>query len=147
MKTSILLSSITLAVLALTPSFLHSAEAERPAKKRTIEWNEIDATEFSARLDQATASGEKWAANPETIIVEFAGPFVAESGEKMGQSRTIRLISKGEDLKTLSAVLSDDGLFDDSTKTARLRLVLTRTTQGAWKLRKAFQSSEKWSKP
>lgn len=146
MKMSIL-PALLLAAVAFIPSITRSAEAEKPAKKGTIEWNEIDATEFSSKLDQATASGEKWAANPETIIVELAGPFVAESGEKMGQSRTIRLISKGEDLKTLSVVLTDDGLFDDSTKTARLRLVLTRTTKGSWKLRKAFRSTEKWPRP
>ncbi len=138
-------SPILFVLLALP---LQAQESDRAsAEKPAITWESIDASEFAAKLEKANAAGEGWAANPETILVQFAGPFVTKGGEKMGQSRTIRLISKGEGIKTLNAILIDDGLFDDSTKTARLRLVLARTGEGTWKLRKVFRSSEKWPRP
>lgn len=142
MKVPLVFLSFSFAVLALLP--LQAQEAE---KSPAVTWESIDATEWTAKLDAATEEGIPWATNPETILVEFAGPFVTKGGEKMGQSRTIRLISKGEGIKTLNAILIDDGLFDDSIKTSRLRLVLARTPDGTWKLRKAFRCFEKWPRP
>lgn len=142
MKTFFAFVSLSVAVFAFFP-----LQAQDKKETPADAWESIDATEWTAKLDAATEAGAPWAANPETILLEFAGPFVTKEGEKMGQSRTIRLISKGEDTKTLNVILIDDGLFDDSTMTARLRLVLTRTPEGIWKLRKAFRSSEKWPRP
>ncbi|MEZ5301645.1 MAG: hypothetical protein R3F11_13485 [Verrucomicrobiales bacterium] len=126
------------------------AEAPKPAapEKKAIEWEEIIATPFAEKLAMAAAAGEKWAASPESIILEFAGPFISKEGEKAAQSRTIRISTKGEGIpKTLSVILTDDGLFDDETKTRRTKLALTRGEDGRWALRKAFRSSEKWPKP
>ena len=140
-----LTSLFCICILAL-PLSSKGEETEKP--KPAIAWEEVDATEFAAKVDKAVATGEKWTANPESIILEYVGPFIQDSGEKAGQSRTIRINAKGEDLpKVLMVVLIDDGLFDDSTKTIRNRLGLTRTADGKWKVRKAFRSLEKWPKP
>ena len=129
------------------PLTVKAEDAEKPDKP-AIAWEEVDVAEFAAKVDKANAAGEKWTASPESIILEYAGPFVSKSGEKASQTRTIRINSKGEGLaKVLMVVLIDDGLFDDSIKTDRKRLALARGEDGKWKVRKAFRSWVKWPKP
>lgn len=123
-----------------------SAQDEKK-KKPAIDWKETDATEFTKKLEKATAAGEKWTKNPESIILEYVGPFVSKDGEKAAANRSIRIFTKGEGVpKVLNVQLIDDGLFDDSIKTQRTRLALSRSDDGKWKLRKAFKSQEKWPK-
>ena len=117
-------------------------------KKLAIDWKEIEATEFASKLATATAAGEKWTKSPESIILEYVGPFISKEGEKAAASRSIRIFTKGDELpKILNVILVDDGLLDDSVKTQRTRLALSRQDDGSWKLRKAFRSQEKWPKP
>ena len=133
------------AALCLT-LFADDKKEEKP--KNAIEWTETDAKEFTAKLEKASAAGEKWAKTPESIMLEYAGPFVTDSGEKVAATRNLRIWTKGEGLpKTLNVVLIDDGLFDDQIKSERHRLALSRQEDGKWKLHKAFESHQNWPKP
>lgn len=123
------------------------AETAKKEKKKKLNWEEVDASEFGAKLD--AASGEKWAASPESIVLEYAGPFITDSGEKMSQRRSISIRTKGEGIpKKLKITLTDDGLFDDSVKKSSVRLELKRNKKdGSWKLLKAYRATEKWAPP
>lgn len=117
-------------------------------KKPALEWKESDSTEFAKKLKAASAAGEKWTQSPESIILEFVGPFVSKDGEKAAASRHIRIHTKGDELpKTLNVVLVDDGLLDDSVKTQGTRLALARQEDGSWRLRKLFRAQVKWPAP
>lgn len=144
-----------LPVFALSLTLGFSAEdsteaspAKKKEKKKT-NWEEIDTTEFAGKLESASAAGEKWAGAPETIIIEYAGPLITESGEKMAQRRTIGIRSKGEGVpKKIKVTLTDDGLFDDETKKISIRFHLKRGKKdGSWKLLKAGRATEKWAPP
>jgi hypothetical protein len=140
MKTCLFTIAIILTFLPFSPVF-----AEETEKKPAIDWEEIDSSELAAKLEKGTAAGDTWTANPESIALEFGGPFISESGEKMAQSRIIRIYTKGEGVpKVLNVILIDEGLFDDQVKTMRHRFALTRGEDGKWTLRKVFRSSETW---
>ena len=142
-----LLTLALVPILSFSASLL-TAEEETAETKKNKAWETIDSAEFAEKLDAATAAGEKWAEAPESIGLEFAGPFITESGEKMGQRRTIGIRSKGEGVPgKLSVTLIDDGLFDDSIKKQSSRLVLKRKENGDWKLVKILRRSEKWAPP
>lgn len=145
----------TLPIALLTTVLLclgsHAQDTEKnapaKAKKPALEWRETDAGEFTKKLEKASAAGEKWTKSPESIILEFVGPFVSPDGEKAAANRNIRIFTKGEELpKVLNVVLVDDGLFDDSIKTRAIRLALTRQEDGSWTLRKAYEAQVKWPK-
>ena len=117
-------------------------------KKPAFDWKETEAAEFAAKLKKASAAGEKWTKSPESIILEWVGPFVSKEGEKAAATRNIRIFTKGEELpKPLNVVLIDDGLLDDQVKTQASRLALVRQDDGSWQLRKAFKAQVKWPKP
>ena len=140
---------LTTVILCLG-SNAQDTEKNAPAKdkKPALEWQETEAGEFAKKLEAASAAGEKWAKSPESIILEFVGPFVSPDGEKAAANRNIRIFTKGEELpKVLNVVLVDDGLFDDSIKTRAIRLALARQEDGSWKLRKAYEAQVKWPKP
>ena len=148
------MKSLTTTVLATMILCLSSnaqdTEKKTPAKngKPALEWKEVAAVEFAEKLEKATSAGEKWTKSPESIILEFVGPFVSPEGEKAAANRSIRINTKGEGLpKILNVALIDDGLFDDSIKTQGTRLALNRQDDGTWKLRKAFKAMVKWPKP
>ncbi|MAS96728.1 MAG: hypothetical protein CMO55_26350 [Verrucomicrobiales bacterium] len=135
-------------LLSFTIGFSADEQTESKKKKKP-DFTEVDASEFSQKLDAASTEGEKWANAPETIIVEYVGPFITESGEKMGQRRSIGIRTKGEGVpKRLRVTLTDDGLFDDETKKITTRLYLKRGKKdGAWKLLKVERAMEKWAPP
>ena len=140
MKTYLCTIVSILAVFPFAPAI-----ADETKEKPVIEWEEIESSELAAKLKMGSETGEKWTANPESIALEFGGPLISKSGEKMAQSRVIRIHTKGEGVpKILNVILIDDGLFDDQVKTMRHRFALTRSEDGKWTLRKAFRSSENW---
>ena len=139
---------VALAAFALAVSLQALSAQDAPAKASKIDWKETEAPDFAAKLDKASAAGEKWAQSPESIILEYVGPFISKEGEKAAAKRSIRIFTKGDELpKTLNVVLIDDGLLDDSIKTAQTRLALARQEDGTWKLRKAYKAQVKWPKP
>ena len=149
MKMFMTAASATL-ILCFSSAAQEAEKKDPPAvvKKPALEWQETEAGEFAKKLEKASAAGEKWTKSPESIILEFVGPFVSPEGEKAAANRSIRINTKGEDLpKILNVVLVDDGLFDDSIKTLGTRLALARGEDGTWKLRKAFRAQLKWPKP
>jgi len=147
MKLLLALALSTIAAISFAQEDSTKKEPSAKPKKTEIEWKEIDAAKFADKLTKAAAAGEKWTKNPESIILEYAGPFITESGEKIASNRNIRIYTKGEEVpKFLSVVLIDDGLFDDSIKTQRTRLALARNEDGTWKLHKAYQANVKWPK-
>ncbi len=72
-------------------------EAEK-RKKPAFDWKETEAADFAAKLEKASAAGEKWTRSPESIILEWVGPFVSKEGEKAAATRNIRIFTKGEEL-------------------------------------------------
>ena len=142
-----LIASATTFTMFLLCFNLVAQDAAEPKKKATIDWKEVDSAKFAAKLEKATAAGEKWTSDPVSIILNYAGPFISKEGEKAAANRTIRINTKGDELpKTLNVVLIDDGLLDDSVKTLRTRLALARQENGSWKLRKIYKSQAKWPK-
>ena len=145
MKSLIITVAATLSVFCFS---LLAQDKEAEKKKPAFDWKEVDAAEFAAKLEKASAAGEKWTRSPESIILEWVGPFVSKEGEKAAATRNIRIFTKGEDLpKPLIVVLIDDGLLDDQIKTQASRLALARQDDGSWKFRKAFKAQVKWPKP
>ncbi|MGI9242236.1 MAG: hypothetical protein ACR2RV_15665 [Verrucomicrobiales bacterium] len=137
----------TMILGSISPAQDNATKQPEKGKKPALEWKESDSTEFAKKLKAASAAGEKWTRSPESIILEFVGPFVSKDGEKAAASRHIRINTKGEDVpKTLNVVLVDNGLFDDSIKTMGTRLSLARQEDGSWKLRKLFRAQVKWPK-
>lgn len=136
------------AILGLFCVALVAQDEAAPKKKPAFDWKETDAAAFAAKLEKATAAGEKWTRSPESIILEWVGPFVSKEGEKAAATRNIRIFTKGDELpKVLSVVLIDDGLLDDQVKTQASRLSLARQEDGSWKFRKAFKAQVNWPKP
>ena len=86
-------------------------------------------------IDIADRNRQSWVKSPSQTVYKLIGEI------QDAKSRMIRFqFPSAEGSNKMTAVITEDGLLDDSTRSQRLRLQLTRERSGTWKVTSGRQS-------
>jgi hypothetical protein len=89
----------------------------------------MDTDELNEKIRVANVAGSAWVKDPQQIVLNAVGTFTDAS------SRTIEMtVPYVDGSDAMTAVVTDDGLADDSVRNMRYRFELTRDAKGVWHL-------------
>ncbi len=95
----------------------------------------VDINKYNRNIELANRNRESWTRSAAHVVVELSGEM---------QDLKTRIISfeypSSELSNSVTAVITDDGLLDDSIRSKRLRLELRRDGAGVWKVTSAQES-------
>jgi len=129
---------IGLAVACLTASLLSVGLPSQPAPEESPERYERMATvEFTQREQEAAEKGESWPQNPLLVALKFVG----EDAECNSRTIVIRRL-EGRDAAPVE--VTDDGCWDDSIRSDKFKLRLTRGSDGTWQITEALKAWSCW---
>ncbi|MEZ5346020.1 MAG: hypothetical protein R2681_10745, partial [Pyrinomonadaceae bacterium] len=100
-------------------------------------YQNVNISRYNSLIDIGVRNKQDWVRSASQVVVKIIGEM-----EEM-RSRTIRLDSENaEDMNSITAVITDDGLLDDSVRAQRLTLKLQKNSQGIWRIESGQKS---WS--
>ena len=95
----------------------------------------VNINRFNRIIDIANRNRENWVRSPSQTVYKLIGEI------QEAKSRVIRFeFPSAEGSNSVTAVITEDGLLDDSTRSQRLRLQLVRDSGGVWKVISGQQS-------
>ncbi|NNE97563.1 MAG: hypothetical protein HKN25_00945 [Pyrinomonadaceae bacterium] len=95
----------------------------------------VNINRFNRIIDIANRNRENWVKSPSQTVYKLIGEI------QDAKSRVIRFQRpSAEGGNSITAVITEDGLLDDSTRSQRLRLQLVRDSRGTWRVTSGQQS-------
>lgn len=98
-------------------------------KYKTPMFEMTDIAEINEKIRVASEAGESWVKDPHQVIIRSAGEFSDTL------SRTIEMkVPFADGSNTMTAIVTDEGLADDSVDGMRYRFDLSKNEKGVWSL-------------
>jgi len=108
---------------------------ENPGTGNNNSYQTVNINRFNRIIDIANRNRETWVRSPSQTVYKLIGEI------QDAKSRVIRFeFPSAEGSNSITAVITEDGLLDDSTRSQRLRLQLGRDSSGIWKVISGRQS-------
>ncbi len=92
-------------------------------------YQDVNINRYNRLIEIAARGRQAWVKSPTQVVINLIGEM------KEVKSRNIRMINKSaEGGDSVTAVITDNGLLDDSVNSERLRLELRRNSAGVWEV-------------
>ncbi|MCB1025501.1 MAG: hypothetical protein KDB79_13985 [Acidobacteria bacterium] len=132
------LSSIIVLGTPLTGSGQGTGESTNTQENNSnTAYQNIDVRPYNSLIDRGLRDRQAWVRSVSQVVVRLIGEM-----EEM-RSRTIQLLSASpENSDSITAVITDEGLLDDSVRAQRTRLELRKDNSGVWKV---LSGQKSWS--
>lgn len=113
------------------------AYSNETGNNSNLAYQNVNISRYNSLIDIGARDRQEWVRSASQVVVKLAGEM-----EEM-RSRTIQLLSaSAENTDTITAVITDEGLLDDSVSAQKLRLELRKNSSGIWKITSGQKS---WS--